>query len=154
MSEQARRLRRAAVVLGVLLVIALVLHVVGVFAVPGVLAEVPHVIAAEAGAAEGLLVLPAGFEDEVLCVAGFEDVRVSPGGSVVGFTARGAPSDVFKQVEALMRERGWALVPAGDGASGTFLKETGSYRWASVGCVRVADTTSVVVQCAMDTKKG
>ena len=154
MSERARRLRRAAVVLGVLLVVALALQVVGSLGAPSVLAEAPHVITAEAGETAGLPALPAGFEDEVLCVAGFEDVRVSPEGSVVGFTARGTPSDVFKQVEALMRERGWAVVPAGDGVSGTFLKETGSYRWASVGCVRVADTTSVVVQCAMDTKKG
>ncbi|HIW76881.1 MULTISPECIES: hypothetical protein [Gordonibacter] len=154
MSEQARRLRRAAVVLGVLLVIALVLHVVGALGAPSVLAEASHVIATEVGETYGSPALPAGFEDEVLCAASFEDVRVSPEGSVVGFTARGTPAEAFKQVEGLMRDHGWTVVPGGDGASGSFLKEVGQYRWAFVGCVRVGDTTSVVVQCAADDGKG
>lgn len=89
-----------------------------------------------------------GFEDEVVSLAGCEDVRVGAGGSVVGFVCSQDPDRAFSRLAEELGRRGWTQVPSGLDACGSFVKDGGSYRWALVSCIGTGSKTSVVVQCA------
>lgn len=91
--------------------------------------------------------LPDGFVDEVLPLEGFADVRVGADGSVVGFSLSEGPSEAFAFLQKALTDRGWKAAPAGNGTSGTFIKEQGRFTWLFASCIGVGDTTSAVVQC-------
>ncbi|MEF9875779.1 MAG: hypothetical protein RRZ85_06160 [Gordonibacter sp.] len=101
----------------------------------------------------GALGLPEGFENEVLPVGQLSDLRVNDTGTVVGFSLPAEPVDAFGLLAQSLSDRGWRAVPAGGGSSGTFVKEEGRFIWLYIACVRVGDTTSVVVQCATTQRK-
>ena len=154
MSAPARRRRRAVAALALLLVAVLAVDAVGRAVRPGVLREAAVLAVDGAAASREPPRLPEGFSQEVVPVEGFAGLRVGAGGSVVGYEVEKDPARAFDEVRSLLDERGWKAVPSGDRAGGSFVKETGRFRWAYVSCVRAGDTTSVVVQCATADEKG
>ena len=154
MSAPARRRRRAVAALVLLLAAALAVDVAGRAARPGVLSEAAALAVDGAPASRESLRLPEGFAQEVVPAEGCAGLRVGAGGSVVGFEVEEEPLQAFDEMACLLGDRGWTAVPSGTGTCGSFVKEAGRYRWAYVSCVKAADTTCVVVQCAAADGKG
>lgn len=92
--------------------------------------------------------LPAAFAEEVFSLEAFYDVRVSPGGSVVGLLSYKALEEVFRLCEAELVGHGWTKVESGQAASASFVKSQGEYTWLLVSCIEVSGTTSVIVSYA------
>lgn len=91
---------------------------------------------------------PRGFEDEVLRLDGREDVRVEERLGLVGFSCSGAAEETFSSLEQELQAKGWLGVESGNEEWRSFVKNSGTYRWAFVACVRVGAWTSVVVRYA------
>lgn len=98
--------------------------------------------------------LPPGFEEEVLSLEGFTDVRVGAKGTVVGFSSPDPPAELFAALSSRLEERGWQAVSSGSDVCGSFVKEGGAYSWVMVSCVNAGSVTSVVVQCVTNEETG
>lgn len=90
--------------------------------------------------------VPESFQEEILSLDGFTELRCDLDSGVVGFTAQGEAEEVFEEIEAVLEEGGWTFVESGLEACGTFVKVEGDYQWLFVSCVQVGSSTSVVVQ--------
>ena len=91
--------------------------------------------------------VPEAFEREIGLLPNARDVRVSDDGQVVGYVVEGAERVVAADVEALLLGKGWAALPL-EGVSGaTFVKNSGSLRWALATCTQVSSAVSVVTRC-------
>lgn len=91
--------------------------------------------------------LPDGFVEELFSVEGFEDVRVSEGGDVVGFLSHDAAGEAFDALKGRLEENGWTFVESGIANAASFAKPGGAYQACFLSCTEVAGTTAVVVQC-------
>ena len=89
--------------------------------------------------------VPDRFEDEVLSVASFTEVRMAEGGSVVGMTSDAAALETYQGCESAMAAHGWQRVESGQPTRSTFVKATGQYRWAYLECTEAAGSTAVLV---------
>lgn len=98
--------------------------------------------------ADALALLPEGFQEEVLPLAGREDVRVSGQGAVVGFLERTGAATAFAALSAELEGAGWTPVQSGRDDCGSFVKDSGRFTWLFVSCVWTGEATSVVVSCA------
>lgn len=147
MSESARRRCQAIAALAFLLVAVLVIDAVGKLTHQGVLSEAAVLTLDDESVSQGTSQLPEGFAQEVLPVEGYANLRVGADGSVAGFEMDGDPAQIFDELAQLLSDGGWTAVPSGNGVSGSFIKESGQYRWLDVSCVKAGDTTCVVVQC-------
>ena len=87
------------------------------------------------------------FCDEVGLPAEARDVRVSAGGSVVGFVVDGDVADVLEAVDSTLQSKGWTAVELGAVDGSTYVKTGGSYSWALVTGTQVGESVSVVVRC-------
>lgn len=144
------RVRRACWVVGGLLAMTVLTWALGCVGRPGVLGEAASAVAGEATArgAPDAPALPLGFADEVVAVAGRDEVRADERGRVVGFCVSSAAEGVFSSLADELAGKGWARIESGSATCGSFSKNGGAYRWAFVTCVQVGDSTSVVVQYA------
>ena len=88
--------------------------------------------------------LPQGFAEEAGLPEGAHDVRVGPGGNVIGCLVDGGEEDAMGAVEAKLRDGGWTEVPLGAVGGATFVKDGGACNWVLVTCTQVGDETSVV----------
>lgn len=88
---------------------------------------------------------PDGFEDEFFPIAEYREVRHSADGRVVGLTATGEPSAVFKRCQEQMEARGWTGIDSGQSGRATFLKGQGRYGWACLDCTETGEDTAVVI---------
>lgn len=104
-----------------------------------------HVV--EAASGESDADVPAWFSEELFSLQGYSDVRMSARAEVVGFTMQEQPVGAFARLAELMEQKGWVFLKSGVAGSGSFLKDSGSCRWAWISCFDMSDTTSVVVQC-------
>jgi hypothetical protein len=89
--------------------------------------------------------VPAGFQEELFSVDGFEEQRCTVDGTVAGMSADASPSETSKRLKREMVERGWTAFDSGDVVRMTFVKDTGAFAWACIDCTAVGDRTSVVV---------
>ncbi len=88
--------------------------------------------------------LPEAAQSEVSFPAGAL-CSVGSDGVVVGFTLEGDASSVFGQVKTQMEGKGWTYVSSGSQAAATFVKDAGTYRWATASCTEVSSGTAVVI---------
>lgn len=161
-SSAARRFACACGILAMMLVSALALAWLLPIERPGVLSEVagfsvPALFADgwEAIEGGGGETVPPDFEEEVLPLFSYADVRVAAGGQVVGFLSDERPEVEFSLLSSTLQDRGWVSVSSGSELGGSFVKEGGTYIWAFVSCVGIGEGTSVVVNClATEGKKG
>lgn len=111
----------------------------------GALDAVRDVMTARDPAVDG--VAPEGFAEELFSVEGFEEVRVSDGGDVVGFLLRDSAEEAFAALKGRLEANGWAFVESGIENAGSFAKSGGVYQSCFLSCTEVAGSTAVVVQC-------
>ncbi len=156
------RFARACGVLIVLLLAALALEWFYRMDRPGVLSEAAGLSASalladgwESVERAGGAAVPPDFEEEVVSLSSYADVRVDVGGQVVGFLSDERPEVEFALLSSALEDRGWVSVSSGSGSGGSFVKENGTYIWAFISCVGVGEGTSVVVNCSTaDEEKG
>lgn len=150
-TKSVKRLTRACCVLALFVGSALVIEHVyrssqtGIIEEAGCLATVDFVSRER----EGETSVPQAFEDEVLSLAGYDDVHVGARERVVGFETDGQPDNVFSVLSERLANRGWTPIESGLDTGGTFVKKEGVYVWIFVSCMGMGDETSVVVQCTM-----
>lgn len=114
----------------------------------GALDAVRDVMTARNPAVDG--VAPEGFAEELFNVEGFEEIRVSDGGDVVGFLLRDSAEEAFAALKRRLEANGWAFVESGIENAGSFAKSGGVYQSCFLSCTEVAGMTAVVVQCPHD----
>lgn len=105
--------------------------------------ETPVELSAEAGLSSAREA-PAWFVEEVIDMAGREELRANGDWSVISFMeSEGVSgSSVIRDLE----ERGWAVVFSGQEGVWTGVKEGGQCSWLSLSCTKVGDATCVVLQ--------
>ena len=91
-------------------------------------------------------ILEEGFEDEVVGLAGFDEVMVSAEQRVVGFCCPGSASRVFASLRASLEGGGWTGVESGSDTLGSFVKEGGRFSWVFIVCYQIGEEVSVVMQ--------
>lgn len=96
--------------------------------------------------AEKSVVLPKGFEDEVLYLPADAVVLVDSDACVVALSCSGASKAVFSQVRRELQAKGWQFVESGADNGGSFFKEGGEYQWVFAMCYQIGEKTSVVMQ--------
>ena len=90
--------------------------------------------------------VPAWVSEEVLSLDGATEIRALDDWSLIGFTLPGEAEAVQAQVAAELEGRGWALVETGAGASLSGVKKGGRCSWLLLNCTAVGDETCIVVQ--------
>ena len=113
--------------------------------VAGAVRESEETLSSQDSTTEGAL--PVGLVDELFGVEGFEDVRVSEGGDVVGFLSHDAADETFAALKGRLEENGWTFVESGIENAASFAKPGGAYQACFLSCTEVAGMTAVVVQC-------
>lgn len=92
--------------------------------------------------------LPEAFADEVGCLPGARDVRVSGEGTVVGYVVDDDARSVCDRLTAQMEAAGWSAVPLAGEVGATYVKEDGRYTWVLATCTQAGEATSVVMRCS------
>mgnify|MGYP007024215768 CR=1 FL=1 len=86
------------------------------------------------------------FLEEVMDPAGFDEVLVADGGSVVGLVGRGSAAQTFSRLSCELADKGWIGVDSGLSGAGTFVKSDGSYSWLMLSCTDADGLVGVVIQ--------
>ena len=109
---------------------------------------------ADEGAREGALerIAPL-FAREGFVPKEADDLQVGGEGRVIGLCLPGTAAEGFSSMSKGLEEAGWTVVPSGQDACGTFVKDEGDLRWLLVSCLQAGGQVSVVVQCAADVRK-
>ena len=94
--------------------------------------------------------LPVNFENEVMSLESFSDVRVSTNESIVGFFSLKSISETKKICSALLKEKNWIEVTSGQEGFSSYVKKGEGYSWVFLSCVSVGEKTAVVLQVAKD----
>ena len=94
--------------------------------------------------------LPHYFEEEIGLPAGASDVRVSSDGSIVGCVIDGEVEKAHQLVSQRMVASGWSEVDLGAVRGSTYMKSTGSCRWALTTLTQVGSATSIVYRCVVE----
>lgn len=94
----------------------------------------------------GLLRQTPAFMNEIGLPADAYEVKFQEKVNTVGYVVPQSLVEFYPQLFSALRVRGWEEIDSNLVGTGTFVKETGDYRWIFVNCVDVADGCSVVLQ--------
>ncbi len=81
---------------------------------------------------------------EFIDINAYQSVHFQEEAGVCSFESEQSPRDTLEAMRVGLEKKSWTCVPSGDGASASFYKSEGSYRWAFVSCGQVEGTTVVV----------
>lgn len=152
LSVQGRRTLLAAIAIGLAIATAIAADRLASCARPSVAQEAITIAAfgdsASAYAVESGSSALETFEQEVLSLAAYRELRLAAEVCVVGFTADGSAEKTFSDLSQTLERGGWTAITSGSATAGSFVKSTGTYRWIFMSCSDIAGTTSVVIRCA------
>ena len=156
-SVQGRRALLAAIVISLAVAAAIAADRLASCARPSAAQETISIAAfGDSGSAyaveSGSSVLEA-FEQEVLSLAAYSELRTTAEACVVGFIANESAEKTFSDLTQTLERGGWTAIASGSATAGSFAKSTGAYRWIFVSCSDIAGTTSVVIRCAQQEQK-
>lgn len=157
-ASQAKRLRRALVLIAAGMFVVLASGAVGFLrgTLPGtgesvsrseILSAEGAVRVVESKTSAFAADVPSWFETELFsvdaaeCFAGADE-------TVWGFIVGGGSAACFADVCSQMEERGWSRVESGLEDCVSFVREEGEARWALVSCSSAGGSTTIVVQLA------
>ena len=93
--------------------------------------------------------LPRYFDEEIGLPAGAFDARVNSDGLIVGYVVDDVAESAHQLVSQHMVASGWSEVGLGAVQGSTYLKSSGSCKWALATFTQVGSTTSVVFRCVV-----
>lgn len=86
------------------------------------------------------------FESELFPIVNRRALYATSDANLISFQMSESPRDAFGLLAACLEQNGWLGLTGSDQTMGTFVKESGVFRWAYVSCGCISGETVAVLQ--------